>query len=235
MVPLFHGLGGSAEQQELASNLVPLAESARFILVTPDGTGYPKGWKVYGALLPGLVDDYAFVDDLIDEVTASVCVDPSRIYAAGMSNGATLAAQLGCNNSRIAAVAAVAGAIYPTAMCQDAGPEPIIAFHGTSDFVVGFNGSFGYQLGLGDQPVRDSMRAWAQPNGCNLTLQTRPIAADVTLEQYTHCAQGANVQLYVIQGGGHTWPGGDHEPILLGATTQSIEASQLIWSFFAAH
>ena len=44
--------------------------------------------------------------------------------------------------------------------------------------------------------------------------------------------------LYVIEGGGHTWPGAlelASMTELCGATSQDIDASQLIWDFFQRH
>ena len=231
----FHGLGGSAKQQEGASHFTDIAEREGFVLVSPDGTNQPRRWFIYGPLERGYVDDYAFVDDLIDQVSASVCIDPSRIYATGMSNGAALSAQLGCNDDRIAAVAPVAGAVYSPLLCGGTKPEPIIAFHGTDDPLVPFNGGTGGRLNATLQPLRQTMHDWAVHNSCDLTLQTQRVASDVTLERYTNCDQGADVELYVIEGGGHTWPGSDRQPRILGNTTQSIDASELIWRFFAAH
>jgi polyhydroxybutyrate depolymerase len=43
------------------------------------------------------------------------------------------------------------------------------------------------------------------------------------------------VLLYAVIGGGHTWPGSPVEIASLGPTTHEIDASQLIWAFFAAH
>jgi polyhydroxybutyrate depolymerase len=90
-------------------------------------------------------------------------------------------------------------------------------------------------LGLPSGAVRDNMRDWASHNGCNMTLQSRRVAADVVLERYTGCKAGADVQLYVVEGGGHTWPSGRIDVPGLGETTHSISATELSWAFFAAH
>jgi polyhydroxybutyrate depolymerase len=231
----FHGFGGTAQQQELYTGFVDIAEREGFILVTPDGTNRPQRWYIYGKWERGYVDDFAFVEDLIDEVSASACVDPSRIYATGMSNGAGLSSLLACKSDRIAAIAPVAGSPYSELLCRTTGPTPVVAYHGTEDTLVPFNGGNGGRLGLPVTPVRENMRGWAEHNGCDMTLHSERIAADVVVERYTNCDQGADVVLYVIEGGGHTWPGSDREIRWLGKTTQSIDASELIWSFFASH
>ena len=231
----FHGLGSTAEQQELYSGFTAVADREGFILVSPDGLGLIHEWHVFGPDEPGYVDDIAFVDALIDRVSSEACVDPQRIYADGISNGGAITSLLGCNLDRIAAIATVAGAPYSQDVCQRDRPVPIIAFHGTDDFLAPFNmGDFLLSV-LPIADVRDDMAIWAQNNGCDPTLQSDQIASDVTLESYRGCDENADVQLYVVENGGHTWPGADFDISILGRTTQSIDASELIWSFFKAH
>jgi polyhydroxybutyrate depolymerase len=230
----FHGFSSNAWQQERYSGFIDIAEREGFVLVTPDGTSTPRRWYIYGKWERGYVDDFAFTEDLIDEVSASICIDQARVYATGISNGAAMSSLLGCKSDRIAAIGPVAGSPYSALLCRNAGPVPVIAFHGTDDALVPFDGGNGGRLGLPVTPVRENMLGWAEHNGCDLTLQTERIASDVVLERYTNCDEGADVLLYVIEGGGHTWPGARDVP-WLGNTTHSISASELIWSFFEAH
>ena len=235
-VPLvlnFHGFGSTAVQQEAYSGIIPIAEANGFVLVTPDGTNNPRRWHIYGPLDPSYVDDAAFAEQLIDAVSASICIDPARIYAMGISNGGGMSALLSCQGGRIAAIATVAGAPFNASRCASDGPTPVIAFHGTADAVVPFEGG---TFALPFRSVRESIRSWAEHNGCDPELHSERIAPDVVLERYTDCDEGADVLLYVIEGGGHTWPGSDFRLAgFLGETTQSIEAAELIWSFFEAH
>jgi len=43
------------------------------------------------------------------------------------------------------------------------------------------------------------------------------------------------VILYVIDGGGHTWPGRQWPVPLLGRSTRDVAANDLIWEFFQKH
>jgi polyhydroxybutyrate depolymerase len=62
------------------------------------------------------------------------------------------------------------------------------------------------------------------------------IAADVMRASYKGCADNAEVVLYSILGGGHTWPGGGPmPPWFVGRTTHSIDASSVMWEFFREH
>jgi polyhydroxybutyrate depolymerase len=232
----FHGFGSNAVGQDVYSRYPQLAEAEGFIVATPDGTNDPQRWYIYGQLEPGYVDDFAFVEALIDHLAGRLCIDLSRVYATGISNGGGMTAQLACRLSgRIAAIAPVAGAPYAESQCRGAGPMPVISFHGTDDQSVPFEGGPGGRLGLPLRAVRDNMRGWAQHNGCDPTLRTQRVAADVVLESYAGCDAGADVQLYVIEGGGHTWPGAERNVPGLGHTTRSISATELSWRFFAAH
>ncbi|HEY7467122.1 MAG TPA: PHB depolymerase family esterase [Dehalococcoidia bacterium] len=232
----FHGFGSNALEQERYAEYPEAADKYGFIVATPDGTNAPRRWYIYGEREQGYVDDFAFTEALIDYLSATLCVDASRVYATGISNGGGMTSLLGCKlNDRIAAIAPVAGSPYADAQCRGKGPMPVIAFHGTDDQFVPFEGGPGGRLGLPSGAVRDNMRDWAKHNGCNMTVQTQRIAADVVLESYGGCKDGADVQLYVVEGGGHTWPGGRIEIPGLGETTHSISATELSWAFFAAH
>jgi polyhydroxybutyrate depolymerase len=56
----------------------------------------------------------------------------------------------------------------------------------------------------------------------------------VRREVYGSCRDGAEVVLYAVEGGGHTWPGGlQYLPArIVGRTSRDIDASELIWGFF---
>ncbi len=239
-VPLvlnFHGLGSNAVEQERYSGFNDAAEQSGFIVVTPEGTGQPQEWYLYGPVEQGYVDDFAFVDDLLDHLESSFCIDASRVYATGISNGGGMTSLLGCRlNGRIAAIAPVAGSPYAPPLCDGAGPMPVVAFHGTADPLVPFEPAPDVgRLDLFNAGARANMLGWAQHNGCDLTLQTQRIASDVVLESYAGCTDGADVQLYVVEGGGHTWPGADRDIAVLGSTTHSISATELAWRFFTEH
>ena len=49
------------------------------------------------------------------------------------------------------------------------------------------------------------------------------------------CPTGGDTQLYIVEGGGHTWPGSEFlagATDLVGTTTFEIDANTLIWGFF---
>ena len=76
---------------------------------------------------------------------------------------------------------------------------------------------------------------YARRNRCRAQPATQTVASDVTEFRY-RCAPGAEVELYRVTGGGHSWPGSAFSAAtakLVGPTTFSISATELIWRFFA--
>ena len=79
--------------------------------------------------------------------------------------------------------------------------------------------------------------AWARRNDCARGPSSTVVASGVTLIRY-RCPNRADVELYRITGGGHTWPGsqfGRQIAAAVGFTTTAISANQIIWRFFEAH
>jgi len=225
------------------------ADENGFIVVYPAGTGPgPKTWFMQGSRTPSRMPDVRFISELIDTLEAAYNIDPARIYANGLSNGGGMAFVLSCTLShRIAAIGAVSAAqSLPWSWCADSTPVPMIAFHGTADRIVPYNGG---KVWIAPEPfpnVATWAANWAQRNRCRPTPDDSAVAADVTRREYPHCANDAAVVLYTVLGGGHAWPGGKPLPTWLavemrifglpvGSTTRNIDATRLMWAFFREH
>jgi len=67
---------------------------------------------------------------------------------------------------------------------------------------------------------------WARRNRCAPTPVDAEVAPDVIRREYAACVDHADVVLYTVEGGGHTWPGGEPLPAWLsGSTSRSIDAT----------
>ena len=91
--------------------------------------------------------------------------------------------------------------------------------------------------GPGFPAVDDMMADWAARNGCDAEPGESSVADDVTLLRWD-CPAGGTTELYRVDGGGHTWPGSDFSARIeevVGTTTFSIDANELMWAFFSAH
>jgi polyhydroxybutyrate depolymerase len=224
----FHGLGSAAVEQEFYSGLMPLSDAERFVLVTPDGTGSPRGWAI-GVVNNGAADDLAFVDLLLDTLERELCVDAARVYATGMSNGAFFSSLLACVRAgRIAAIAPVAGvAWYDNIPCG--GPVPVLAFHGELDAVVPYAAGMIFGV-IPYAGAEANVARWAAHNGCEPDPVSEALASHVERHGYNGCE--AETALVTVVDGGHTWPGAI--PVArLGPTTNEVSAAAMIWAFFA--
>ena len=153
-VPLvlsIHGANSSAFEQEVYSGFSTKSDNEGFIVAYPEGSIAAISFVHFNAwqLTVNEPDDVAYMNAILNQLAGQLCLDQSRVYSAGMSNGAMMSVRLACSLShRIAAIAPVAGAYYPAdsllinpnETCPDTAPRPIIAFHGTADDTVPYNG-----------------------------------------------------------------------------------------------
>jgi polyhydroxybutyrate depolymerase len=120
------------------------SDKAGFIVVYPSGTGIGPFliWNAGGFqenTAQGKADDVAFISKLLDDLGTVVKVDPRRVYACGMSNGAMMCYRLAAQLSdRIAAIAPVGGTIA-IEESKPKRPVSVIHFHGTKDNFVPFD------------------------------------------------------------------------------------------------
>jgi len=209
-----------------------LADENGFLVVYPGGTGTgPKAWFMDGYRNPSMMPDVRFISGLIDTLEAAYTIDRTRIYADGMSNGGGMAFVLSCTLShRIAAIGAVSAAqSLPWSWCADSTPVPMIAFHGTADPVVPYDGGKKWIAPLPFPSVRAWVGSWARRNRCGPTPVDSAVAADVTRTEYTHCADDAAVVLYTMRGAGHQWYGGKPLPRwLVGPMSNSVDVTSLL-------
>jgi polyhydroxybutyrate depolymerase len=240
LVISLHGAGIWGAVQKDLSQFNRVADREGLIVVYPSGIG-GRGVRVWHEEEgPGLPRDVKFISELIDTLEAHYNIDSTRIYANGLSNGGGMSFALSCRlSNRIAAVGLVASAqLLPFKWCTDPHPVPMINFHGTSDPEAAYRGGTSWVV-LNNKRFPSQVAwtaSWAQRNKCAARPTDSRIAADVVRRVYTRCANGADVELYTIEGGGHTWPGGGHHPEwFVGRTTYSIDASSLMWAFFREH
>lgn len=221
-----HGFNSNAQQEEQVSQMSVKADAAGFIVAYPDGLGNPESWK-FGSLAEGKAD-VQFIRDLVQHLSGRLSIDPNRIYATGISNGAEMSYRLACDMSdTFAAVGLVAGGYPPFRDCQTVRPVPVVVFHGTDDQLLPYDGHPPLML-----PVHDWAASWAAHNGCNPTSQVTLKQGDVTGETWSNCKQNADVVLYTIAGKGHSWPGSNMPAAI---TTRDINATDAMWTFFMAH
>lgn len=245
-VPLLlnlHGYTSNAFEQEVYGDFRPIADTANFILVHPQGTTDAGGitfWNAFGSPTE-TVDDVSFISALIDTVAANYNIDEDRVYSTGMSNGGFMSYKLACElSSKIAAVASVTGSMATTltSSCNAGRPVPAMQIHGTSDPTVPYLGN----QSLFMEPIEDVVDYWVSNNGCDPT-PTQTAVPDInqtdlcTADHFVYSGgiDGSSVEFFRVNGGAHTWPGTNPVFSSLGVTNQDFSASVEIWRFFSQY
>jgi len=235
LVLVLHGAIQGATNVERMSGMSAKADKESFLAVYPNGTsgsGLAPTWNAgacCGYAQMNKVDDVGFLRALIDRLEHDYPIDPKRIFATGISNGGMMSYRLACEMAdRIAAIAPVEGA--QDVECRPSGPVSILIFHGTADFLVPYNGgTTPFQLGSkrSDASVPSTVSFWVKQDGCS-TAPERNETKQLRIDTYTGCKDGAGLTLYTIFRGRHMWPG----TVL---SRNNIPATDIMWSFFAAH
>ena len=242
----FHGGAGYASDFMYTNDMRPIADTADFIAVYPqgaintieDGGSGTTSW-IHKA--PTDHDDIYFVEAIIDAMSSEYLIDQNRIYACGYSEGAIISYELGCRlNSKIAAFAAVSGSmldnyyrddIYGWGPCNPVHPTGMMLIPGTVD---GSPHSLYEGLSYGDMPLymsaNDITVYWSNYNNTVIN----PVVTDVvnsapndgSTVQRKLWLNGDNcvsIQELKVINGDHEWPG--------SFGNMDINATEEIWNF----
>ena len=227
----FHGYGGTATGQMYLSDMRPLADTADFILVYPQGS-YLGNSESHWNTAPlsednkSDVDDFGFINALINEISSSHNIDTNRIYACGYSNGAGFSFSIACFTNRIAAIASVSGLMSDVAYdnCNPSHPIGIIIFHGTSDDVRPYDGIDGGLLS-----VNDALNYWTNFNHTDSIPNVNNINDNGLIFEHYEYLNGDNnssVEHYKIFNGEHVW---------FDINYQGLNINHMIWNFLSSH
>jgi len=246
LVIVLHGGGGNAENAEHMTGFTDKGRKEGFIVAYPDGTGPLEGklltWNdkhCCAYAMKNDVDDAGFIRALIDDVSANYPVDGKRMYATGMSNGGMMSHRLGIELSdRLAAIAPVVGTVFG----DEPAPEHAISaimINGLLDEHVPWQGcppcgrgARGWD-GTPTRPALDQLAFWSKANAC----APDPVKTDTDhwTEWRAKCSPHVDVELYLVKDNGHAWPGGQPGSSRGDAPSTAMNATDVIWSFFAAH
>jgi polyhydroxybutyrate depolymerase len=226
-VPLMltiHGAHNTPSMVRNWSQMNTVADEKGFVVAYPAGIDC---WNS-GNALPGCTvadDDVGFLMSVVAEIQSHACIDPKRVYAAGISNGAMMAQRLACEKADV--FAAVAGVAGPLAFspCTPSRPISIVYVHGTEDTTVGYSSA------------GPTVNGWATRNDCTGSpVETYNVGSTVC-ETHQDCRDGVEVVFCTVDGMGHCWPEdsgcGPGGGSAFGVT--DFKASPLIWEYFEQH
>jgi polyhydroxybutyrate depolymerase len=232
---------------------------------TAGGTLIGRTWNAGGgkggtrceAACKAGVDDTKYFLDLVADLGKTVSFDRKRLFLTGFSNGASMNHRLACELAgQVAAIAPVGGAnqFASSAPCSPSRPVPVLQIHGRQDPCWPYAGGLGMCVESQEESgtyvsVDESITGmgatpgWVQRNGCatDAAAEALPdLVADDTSairRAFRGCRDGADVTLVTIEGGGHTWPGGDQylPQRRIGKVSRDLSASAMVWAFLKAH
>ena len=239
LVFVFHGYTGSALDIMEYSEFNALAEEFGFAVCYPQGSTDGSGSTFFNVGYDFQqnedVDDLGFVLALNEHLQNNQSLDPSSVYATGMSNGGDFCYLLACQASEVfQAVAPVAGMIMQDIMdeCNPTTTTSILEIHGTEDNVTYYEGDPYNMDGWGAYPsipqTMDFFLDLFQLSGAGTFTALDDLdptdGSEVTVSSWSNDEGCPRVELYDVVGGGHDWPG--------AWGNMDIDASRVAWEFF---
>jgi polyhydroxybutyrate depolymerase len=230
LVVMLHGAFGSGKQAENSYGWDQLADTAKFVVAYPDGIG--RSWNGHGCCGRAMrenIDDVGFITAMVGQISAALPIDRPRVYVAGISNGGIMSYALACNTSIFAAIGP--DSATQTDECSAPHPTSVIHIHGTADKLVPYNGGQG-DSAVNGPSVPDDNAFWRRVDQCGAPNVTAngPVATSIAT-----CPNNRAVELITIDGGKHQWPGGTTFLEKGDPTSHTLNATQTVWDFFAAH
>jgi polyhydroxybutyrate depolymerase len=222
LVVAFHGAGSNGAFMERYSGLSQVADKSGFIVAYPSAWGSHPFWSLNEHYFNG-PQDRIFISDLLDHMEDAFCVDPTRVYATGISNGGSFTARIGCQlSTRFTAIAPVAGGYKAIPDCDAQRPVSVLEIHGTEDHAVPYHGVPPDYRGA----VRRYLGEWVRIDACSAKPAAHHIAKrpPTILRVWSGCRNGTLVAHIERYGRGHEWPGGFGAP--------GMSAARAVWAFF---
>ena len=210
-----HGYMSTSINHQRFAMMDSAANKRGVIYAAPDGLPDSQGYQFWNAsnaccnFNTNPVDDAAFIQSLIDEISSKASVDPKRIYVFGHSNGHFMTYKFACTHPQtVAAIAGLAGAMD---IAEDSCPAResvnVLHIHGTSDEVINYSGGEIFSNIYTGAQV--STKRWAEIDSCSkapkasaaFDLVTSIQGAETTPTIYS--CPNATVELWSIAGGAH--------------------------------
>jgi polyhydroxybutyrate depolymerase len=221
---VLHFAGGTGAQMEGVSGFDALGDRRGFVVAYPDAL--PRSRPFWNATEAGSKpDDVAFARGLVDLLAKRGCADPARVYATGVSNGASMSYLLACRlGDRLVGIAPVAGSYLTDLPCDPPRPLSILEIHGTGDTVAPYGGREGRTMS-----VPDFLAAWRTRDRCPATGTRKSMPrVHATRFDWGPCDAGSRVAHLRLTGAGHGLP---PNPPLQGKRSK-LDASRAVADFF---
>jgi polyhydroxybutyrate depolymerase len=207
-----HAYATSSDVLPAAFGLKERAAGQRgFVVVIPEGEKDDDGnpfWNASRACCGKTArepDDLAYLRAVLADVKKGYAVDPERVYALGVSNGAFMAHRWACSADDLRGIVAISGVGPGPAdpPCRAARPVRVLQIHGDEDEVIRYAGGMGTKARY--PSARETAETWAKLNGA----KGPPVSSsgfsffygDTSRDEWS--SPGADVTLWTFEGGEH--------------------------------
>ena len=210
---LLHSASTSGIHQENYMHLGPVAKKNGLIYIAPDGMTNPEGKRFWNASKSCCnrykqeVDDVAYINSLIDEISKKTPIDPKRIYLVGHSNGAFMSFTFACKTNKVAAIVAIAGAMDTESDCTPSTPVSLLNIHGTADKTIKVTGgvmnNFPYTSATKTVKTIASVNKCSNPATSKKDFEPTIKGTETTVINYA-CNTHTHLQFWKIANGSHS-------------------------------
>ena len=207
LVVALHFATGTGARMEQQTGLTSQARRAGFAVAYPTATSN-------GFWQPS---DLPKLEQTIAAVERATCIDRSRVYVLGTSNGGGMASLAACRMAdTVAAVVLFAPAVGFAERCSPSRAVSVLEVHGTADTIVPYAGG------------RAFISAWARRDGCTAEPTTTRLGARASRLEWKGCRDDARVEHLRLADGRHI----ELFPDLRAAR---IDPPALAWRFLSTH
>lgn len=234
IIVLHGGLGNAQHMQDIAA-MNTVADTNGLLVAYADGTSNrpntrpnSRVWNAGSCCTNRQVNDVRFISDMIQHIRDNYRVHAENVFISGFSNGAMMALRYACESPQsIRGAISVAGTLAIDG-CVEGAIVPILFIHGDADENVPFLGGDGdSSIAGGHRSVPDAIKILSEGRACR-----RPSVVPTNGFSFWHydCFLGEPIELFLLKGVGHVWPGGDsakNDPEL----EHGFSASERAWHF----
>jgi polyhydroxybutyrate depolymerase len=208
LILALHFASGTGSQMEQATRYTPQAAKSGFVVAYPTASE-GNFWSI--------ANDLDKLSKTLDAVERVACIDPTRVYVSGISNGGFMATVMACRMAgRIAAAALFAPGVTGIGDCSPSRPISVLEVHGTSDPIVPYSGIPAFVAG------------WAKRDGCAIRSTQQRRSATVTIFRWPGCRGGAQVEHLRLTRGKHI-------ELLPQLRTAGVDPAATAWAFLRTH
>lgn len=238
VVVLLHYNGGTRSDIANMTRAGELARDFGAWVILPEGVS--KKWTDDPEAYNQSVDDVGFLAQVIQSSVARHGLNGKRVYMAGMSNGGFMTSRFACERPDLIAAGASVAATMRQGLNRSCSPSravPMTFMLGTKDTQVNYSRTSAWVLLSGP----DTLQRWMGIHNCDRTQVVTTQLPDLDPNDGTRvqrlrndsCASGGAVEMYVIEGGGHTWPQGEKVyGTGLGRISNDFSGTLAAWTFF---